>query len=114
MWKEDVSYLLSVVKEFIVKLCELGKYGSNACPSLYFDSTGWVMEVLIWGKNGGSGKLNDSDCVVGRNGGNGESSVEACTCTCTRTSNVGLSVDVCGSAHCSGCVVNGSNAKAAF
>ena len=46
------------------------------------------------GKNGGSGKLNVSACVVDRNGGSGKLSVDACTCTCicTRTSNVALSV----------------------
>ena len=45
-------------------------------------------------------------CVVGRNG---KLSVNACACT-----NVVLHVGVCGSAHCCGCVVNGSIAKAAF
>ena len=54
------------------------------------------------GKNGGSGKLNVSDCVVGRSG---TLSVDSCLGTCT--SVVALSVDVCGSAHCCGCVVNG-------
>ena len=51
------------------------------------------------GKNGGSGKLNVLDCVMGRNGGSGKLSVDACacTCTCTRTFNVSLSVNVCGS-----------------
>ena len=65
------------------------------------------------GKNGGSGKLNVFECVVG---GSGKLSVDACTCTytCTRTSNVALSFNVCGSAHCCGCMVNGSIAKAAF
>ena len=47
-------------------------------------------------------------------GGSGKLSVDTCTCTGTCTSDVALSVDVCGSAHFCGCVVNGSNAKAAF
>ena len=37
--------------------------------------------MLRTGKNGGSGKLNVSNGVVGRNGG----SVDACTCICTCT-----------------------------
>ena len=71
--------------------------------------------MLENGKNGGSGKLNVSDCVVDGSG-TCKLSVDACTCTCTctRTSNVALSVNVCGSAHCSGCMVNGSIAKAAL
>ena len=40
--------------------------------------------------------------------------VYTCTRNCTKTSNVALSVNFCGSAHCSGCVVNGSIAKAVF
>ena len=38
-------------------------------------------------------------------------SVNACTCTCMRISNVALNVT---STHCCGCVVNGSIAKTAF
>ena len=57
------------------------------------------------GKNGGSGKLNVSDVVVG---GSGKLSVNACTCT-FKTSNVALSVNVCGSSHCCGCLINCNN-----
>ena len=65
-------------------------------------------------RNGGSGKLHVSDYVVGRNGG--KLSVDACSCICAcmRIVNVALSVAVCGSAHCCGCTVNHSIAKAAF
>ena len=37
-------------------------------------------------RNGGSGKLNVSDCVVSRNGGTGKLSVDTCTCTCIKLS----------------------------
>ena len=63
----------------------------------------WDMVGMV-----GSGKLNVSDCVAGRNGGSGKLSIDACTGT-----NV-LHVSVCGFAHCCGCVINGSIAKAAF
>ena len=60
MWREDFSYLLSVVKDFIVELWELRKlnlYSNNTCPippALTPRGGIWVMEVLN-GKNGGSG-----------------------------------------------------------
>ena len=80
MWTEDFSYLLSAVKEFIVELWELRKlklYGSSSCPSPHSDSSGWDLDkggscTLGNDKNGGSGKLNVSDCVVGKNGGSGK------------------------------------------
>ena len=34
--------------------------------------------------------------------------------TCTQILNVALKINVCGSAHCCGCMVNGSIAKTAF
>ena len=70
--------------------------------------------MLGSGRNGGSSKLNVSNGVVGSNGGSGKLSVDACTCTFTRISKLAVNVNVCGSTHCCGCVVNGSNAKAAF
>ena len=85
MWKEDFSYLLSAVKQFIVELWELRKlklYGSNSCLSPHSDSSGWDLGkggscMLGNGKNGGNGKLNVSNCVVNRNGGSGKLIVDA-------------------------------------
>ena len=55
------------------------------------------------GKNGGSGKMIVSECVV-----DGSSKLSVDACTCTRTCNVALSINVRGSAHCCGCGVNDS------
>ena len=74
-------------------------YGDNACPGPPPNSSGWDLgqySKLRNGRNGRSGKLSDSNDVIG-------------THIC---SNLDLHVCVCGSAHC-GCVVNGSVAMAA-
>ena len=61
---------------------KLKLYGSNACPSPHsdLDQGKGGPYILGNGKNGGIGKLNVSDSVVGRNGRSGKLSVDACTC----------------------------------
>ena len=98
------SDLLTAVKKFTVDMWELMKlklYGKDACSG---PVTGWD-----WGqdgefsisRNGKKGKLSHSSDVV-----------DACTCKCTHTT-VDLCVNVCGSVHCCGCVVNDNIAMAA-
>ena len=75
-------YLLSVVNDFRVDLWEHRKlkfHGSNSCASPHSDSLGWDVDkgvscTLGNGRNGGK------NVVVGRNGGSGKLSVDACTC----------------------------------
>ena len=50
---------------------------------------------MVNGRNGNKGKLSHSIDVV-----------DVCSCACTHN-NVDLHVNVCGSAHCCGCMVNG-------
>ena len=56
-----------------------------SCCSPHFDSLGWNLGqrgvfTLGNGRIGVSGKLNVSDCVVGRNDESSELSIDACTC----------------------------------
>ena len=99
LWVEkDFSYLLTVVREFIVGMWELRKlklYGKDACPGSQSDSSGWNQGQdgeFSKGGNDKRGRLSHSSDIV-----------DAYTCRC----NVDLHVNVCGSAHCCECVVNG-------
>ena len=48
LWaQKDFSYLLTVVKEFIVEVWELRKYCKEACPGPQSDFSGWD-----WGQDG--------------------------------------------------------------
>ena len=101
LWEEDFYSLLSLVKEYIVDVWESRKvqlYGNDSCPSIpSLHSAGNLGEETT----GKSGKLSDN-------------------CTCVRSLMGGFAggnnMNVHGnnsSAHCHGCVVDGSFAMAA-
>ena len=100
MGTKGFSYLHTVVKEFIVNAWELRKlklYGKDTCPGPQSDSSWW--------DRGQDGEF--------RNGKRGELSHSSDACTSIHNS-VDLHANVCGSAQCCGCVVNGYDSLSAI
>ena len=71
LWvQKDFSYLLTVVKKFIVDMWELRKlklYGKDACPGPQFDSSGWDQGhdgKFSNGRNSKRGEISNSSDLV--------------------------------------------------
>ena len=91
-WENDFSSLLALVKEYILEIWEVRKqklYGDDSCPCHLQSSAGdlGVVSGQTKGKLGPSGTMGKL--------------------------NMSLNMCMSGSAQSSGCVVNGSNARAA-
>ena len=110
-WEKNFESLLFLVKEYIVDVWEARKqilYGDDACPG-HLQSQSSVGDLGgVTGVDGQrSGKLDKRGKSVNVNVNNIHFGANSCVCACVCSC-------VCGSAHGSGCVVDGGSATAAI